>query len=367
MTNLKTSQQLQAIDYKVNNLNLIRLFAAFQVLIIHLNHPEWFNKYLRLFNGVPIFFTLSGFLIYWSYNSNPQWKTYLTNRFLRLYPALICSFILTVLLLIFFGHLHLTELKSSSFFLWIFTQLTFLQEFTPSIIYGFGGGNNPNVPLWTISVEILLYISIPIICHFIKKQNNKIKTVILVLLGIVSYTQSQTEFITAFFQSFSNNEYYLIFIHPFLQFFSFFFFFCFGIIIFIHKEKIIPFIAEKGLYFLLIYLLFCGICLYFGYQPGRYSPNLMELLAHCLLVLCIFSMAYTKPSLTGKLIGKTDISYGLYIYHMLVIKSFYELGLKDHWLYVIPLIVVSLFIGWISWTLVEKRALKLKKKSLYKT
>ncbi len=357
------------IDYKANNFNLIRLFAAFQVLIGHLDQLlptlDWFN-YCSLFNGVPIFFTLSGFLIYWSYDNNPQWKTYFVNRFLRLYPALICSFILTVILLISFGYLNLDKLKSSQFILWILTQLTFIQEFAPSSIHGFGGQIEPNAALWTISVEILLYFSIPVIFHFIKKHNTKVKTIVFVILGIISYIQNQTLFVTNFLATPSDNGYYLIFTHPFLQFASFFWFFCCGIIVYLNKERIIPVIANKGFYFIIIYIILSAIYYYFGYHPGNYRPNFIELLLHVFLVLSIFSFAYTKPQLTSKLIGKTDISYGLYIYHLLIIHSFYELGLKDNWMHITLLIIICLFVGWLSWELVEKRALKFKKKSLYK-
>ena len=155
----------------------------------------------------------------------------------------------------------------------------------------------------------------------------------------------------------------MILVNPFLQFAKFFF--CFGIIICLNKEKRIPILANKGFYFLIAYIILCATCYYFGYEPGAYEPNVIELLLHSFLVL-LFSFAYTKPELTSKSIGKTDISYGLYIYHSLLIHSFYELGFRDKWIYVIPLIIICLLVGWLSWEFVEKRALKLKKKSLYK-
>lgn len=359
----------QPFNYRINNFNLIRLFAAFQVIITHLHHlfamPEW-TKYISLFNGVPIFFTLSGFLIYWSYDNNPHVRTYFTNRFLRIFPALFCAFITTIILLITLGILTAKELSSSSFILWIFTQLTFIQEFTPSIVHGFGGSNNPNSALWTISVEMLLYIAIPFIYFCINKLSKKNKIITIIILGIISYTQNQTAFISHLINSISDNNYYLILMHPFNQFCSFFFFFCIGIIIYLSKENIIPIIAHKGTYFLIAYIVFSSFCYYQGYEPGIYDPHFLELVSHVLLVLCIFSIAYSKPNFTEKMIGKTDISYGLYIYHFLVINSFYTIGLKGNWLYIFPLLVTCFMIAWLSWNLVEKRALKLKKKSLYK-
>ena len=57
--------QANSFNYKVNNLNLIRLFAAFQVIVDHLGHLFIVSdkfKYIHMFNGVPIFFVISGFL-----------------------------------------------------------------------------------------------------------------------------------------------------------------------------------------------------------------------------------------------------------------------------------------------------------------
>lgn len=101
-TPYQTQQQNQSTmeyNFRTNNLNLIRLFAAFQVLIGHLHYcfemPSAI-KYISLFNGVPIFFTLSGFLIYWSFDHHPDVRTYGKNRILRIYPALIVSLVCTI-------------------------------------------------------------------------------------------------------------------------------------------------------------------------------------------------------------------------------------------------------------------------------
>ncbi len=62
-----------------NNFDLIRLFAAFQVALVHVFHimeieTAWVGSFilhlLYLFPGVPIFFFISGFLISRSYENN---------------------------------------------------------------------------------------------------------------------------------------------------------------------------------------------------------------------------------------------------------------------------------------------------------
>ena len=84
------SNSTAQINYKTNNLNLIRLIAACQVLLGHLSQEFhcWSFDTLHVFKGVPIFFTLSGFLIYWSYDNNPKIRQYWTNRCLRIYHSI---------------------------------------------------------------------------------------------------------------------------------------------------------------------------------------------------------------------------------------------------------------------------------------
>lgn len=70
---------------KVNNFNLIRLLAAFQVAfehaISHFNiHLNPIFDVITFFPGVPVFFTVSGFLITNSFKRNPDLRQYTINR-----------------------------------------------------------------------------------------------------------------------------------------------------------------------------------------------------------------------------------------------------------------------------------------------
>lgn len=72
-------------------LNLIRLLAAFQVLyghtLAHLNIDSIpiLGEFINFFSGVPIFFTMSGFLIWWSIGRSKSFEEYieLYNRILN--------------------------------------------------------------------------------------------------------------------------------------------------------------------------------------------------------------------------------------------------------------------------------------------
>src|SRR5664280_2408641 len=79
--------------FRPNNFDLIRIFAALQVVMTHvsghLQFPDAKYLYLlSLFPGVPIFFVTSGYLVSGSFERSGGLRTYFRNRFLRIYPGL---------------------------------------------------------------------------------------------------------------------------------------------------------------------------------------------------------------------------------------------------------------------------------------
>ena len=66
-----------------NNFDILRLLAAFQVAFshasTHLEHSVTFLWFLSLFPGVPIFFFLSGYLIYGSFQSSSNNKNQIND------------------------------------------------------------------------------------------------------------------------------------------------------------------------------------------------------------------------------------------------------------------------------------------------
>lgn len=96
---------------KENNFDLIRLFAAFQVMLFHtaehLNLNIGILNYLSSYRGVIIFFTISGYLIYLSYERNQNnLGQYIKNRLGRIFPALWVSTIISFFLLVLSGYIN---------------------------------------------------------------------------------------------------------------------------------------------------------------------------------------------------------------------------------------------------------------------
>lgn len=155
-----------------NNFNLIRIFAAIQVALAHsVSHlevkiPTGF-EILSLFPGVPIFFTVSGFLISNSFYRNPNVKEYNINRIVRIFPGLWFCFIVLLIGLFATHGLTLETLFSSYIWRWVICQISFFQFYTPDFLRTWGVGT-PNGSLWTIPVEIQFYAFLPFI-YFLHK------------------------------------------------------------------------------------------------------------------------------------------------------------------------------------------------------
>ena len=95
--NSMSDSKLMNVSQKHNNcLNLFKLIAALQVMyghiVIHLdiNSNIYFDKFFGVFQGVPIFFALSGFLIWFSIERTKDegYLKYIKKRFWRIYPEM---------------------------------------------------------------------------------------------------------------------------------------------------------------------------------------------------------------------------------------------------------------------------------------
>ncbi len=79
-------------------------------------------------------------------------------------------------------------------------------------------------------------------------------------------------------------------------------------------------------------------------------------------ILFVFSFAFSLETLEKKLKG-IDISYGIYIYHLLIINSLIMLKIKNQKYLIFIVLFTSIIISLFSWFFVEKKVLKFKKKS----
>jgi len=345
--------QNKATISRENNFDLIRLFAAFQVLLLHgIYHLELVNlnsitNIFSFFPGVLMFFTISGFLIFSSFDRNNNLKKYFYNRFLRLFPALWLCFILTIILLLSFQIINIFDLFSATMLKWSLTQITFFQFWTPDILRPWGVGS-PNGSLWTIPIEIQFYILLPLIVLLFKKIKLIYKFIFFVICSVLfntylSYMQGVYENVIVKLAGVSLLPYLYCFLT--------------GSIMYLYWDKIRKAIVGKAFYWLIVYLAFC---LLLDTGPSYYPHNI-QIISNILLSILTISLAYTLPKL-GKILKGNDISYGLYIYHMLVINTFVTLGFIGNVKYLFYAIVSTAIFSLLSWFFIERKALSLKKR-----
>ena len=83
-----------------------------------------------------------------------------------------------------------------------------------------------------------------------------------------------------------------------------------------------------------------------------------------LLAVTALSVAYSAPTLSHNVLRGNDVSYGVYIYHGLLINVFIELGLVGRGLYVGFIACCACAVAYLSWIGVERPFLRRKKQTL---
>ena len=151
-----------------------------------------------------------------------------------------------------------------------------------------------------------------------------------------------------------------VFLFPWLHYFLL------GAILFIYWEKLKKFIEKKFILWFVIYLIFnLFFDFYLGINTYSYYINSpFNLISDIILLVLTFSAATTNINLGHKLIGKNDISYGVYIYHMIVVNTFISFNLIQNSFYLLISLLITCFLGFFSWKFIEKKALSLKYKKL---
>ena len=333
-----------------NNFNLLRLLAALQVVYIHTVEHLQIKTSMVLsirdmvshFPGVPIFFLISGYLITMSYEKNQNIKEYAKNRFLRIIPGLYVSFFIGLIILWHFDQFMDVSIMSVLF--WIFAQLTLFQFYNPEFIRDFGVGVI-NGSLWTISVELTFYIVLPFIYIFFKKDFYK-RFLLLVLISLLFYYYIRHISSDIFlYEKFIRSS-----ILPYL------FYFLFGLYFYKYNIKLKKYFEDKLFIYIILYILF----IYMDFDSFLY-----EILKTLLFAMFVFSFVFSYRTLSYTLMNHNDFTYGIYIYHMLIVNIFVQMGYMGSAKNLLTVGLLAILCGILSYFLVEKPFLNMKKKSLY--
>jgi len=335
-------------DFKINNFDLLRLFAATEVVIDHYNRHlllpinGFYSKVVALFPGVTIFFIISGYLISASYERNNNLGVYFKNRILRIFPGLWGCIALTIIALSLTG----ANFINKQTLLWLPLQLVGL-IYTPSFLHGYGIGAY-NGSLWTIPVELQFYMVLPV-CYWImsKLKNNWLWYLLLVIFCLL------------------NVIYFNILLEPKLSkllYYSFiphFFIFLLGVLLQRLQIYKTSYIYNKGLYWLITYIIFSLT------MPDFINGILFNIIQVTLTAITVISVGYTWPSVSTKLLRGNDISYGVYLYHGLVINLIVQLTWTAK-VNLYEVLFATIVLATASWLVIEKPFIRRKEKALRK-
>jgi len=334
-----------------NNFDFLRLLLAIFVIITH-SYPlsgilenDWLSqisKQQASFSTIGVwgFFSISGYLIYQSLTRSKTIFEYYWKRILRLFPALFFVLLLTVVLGVFVYNsdfIHYIRNKS----VWTYLPLNlslFRLQFSIDGIFA----NNPyksiiNGSLWTLSYEFLFYFLISLLFFFKTGMRNLLVCFVfagLLLsrlfffkeLGKYGFVLSGDHLLslgTCFFSgslmaSLKTNEWSSMF-------------------------KII--LVISGI-IILIVSTYLGYCI----------PMQVILLPPIVILIGTLSTKYINSLSTT--LG--DLSYGMYIYAYPVQQTLMHFFKLNYLQLMFAATILSAFFAYLSWHLIEKKALSLK-------
>ena len=163
---------------KLIGLEAIRFLAALSVLVWHYQHfyyvadklgPDYVVKnqplyfllapfYRMGFYGVEVFWCISGYIFFWKYRNAIAQRTigvakFFMLRFSRLYPLHVMTLALVAILQIIYSSTHgYSFVYANNDPMHFLYQLVFASNWFPQQGYSFNG------PIWSISVEVLVYV-----------------------------------------------------------------------------------------------------------------------------------------------------------------------------------------------------------------
>ena len=189
---------------KDNNFNLIRIAAAFAVLISHSfplangsGFPEPFSKLIGMSMGqiaVDIFFVTSGFLVSASIQNRNNLLEFVLARFLRIYPAMLVMVLLTVFGLgIFFTTLPIGDyLSDHKTHRYLFRGLTIIGGVwfdLPGVFKNIPYAGTINGSLWTLPFELRMYLLLGFTWLIFRplEKSNQFFRLAIIFIAITSY------------------------------------------------------------------------------------------------------------------------------------------------------------------------------------
>ncbi len=326
-----------------NNYNLIRVVLALAVwlghcFVFHRGGNTPVTEVTGAF-AVNIFFAVSGFLIAKSVCLRASITAFCRARILRIYPAAI---VLSLVVVFIIGPAVTSEEVASYFsnvktyvFLIINSTLIILRNSLPGVFESNPISGVINGSLWTLPWEIRAYFIVGVLAFFVG-IHKRISTFFFVSVILLEALYTQYPWSSKWYVEVA------------LRFFSYFFM---GVLLYKYRDAI----ALRLKYFVMSVLVM-AVSYFFG---------IFELAALFFLPYAVFYLVYVPAWVIRHYSRLGDYSYGIYIYHSVVLQVLLYYYTSISLMLLIGLsFVVTMALAIASWHFIENPSLALKDRPL---
>lgn len=320
--------EVQQVVKGANCFDFLRYFFAFMLIVAHFCTLTNIDQLFFISGGLRVkaFFVITGFLVSFSFiRRNGNLKSYFMKRFVRIVPAYLCTIVFCFLI-----GLWLTDLSAGSFLSssssWRYLavnamMLNWLQPDLPGVFLA-----NPlpqmNGALWSMKLEVLFYIIVPMLLFLAAKWGKRLLLPILfvAVVGSYSFLQVQGQYFTFFIGGMT-----VLLLFQYHSYLKYLIWVCVPLMV-------LPYMVNYPL---------LEQCI------GSLEPYLFA--------ITLVGVAYILSFLS--FFRRLDnITYGLYLYHFPVIQVLvhYRLHERSIVLTLILAVLITAILATLSWKLIEQ-------------
>ncbi len=327
-----------------NCFDFLRYFFAFSLIIVHFCTLVGIEQFWFV-NGqtrVKAFFTITGFLVVYSYVRRKDIKIYAWKRILRIVPAYVTVVLCCFLAGALFTTLPVGEyLSAGQTYRYLAANLSFLNFLEPSLPGLFTNNSETavNGSLWSMKFEVLFYALVPLVVWLMKRYKRTMSVCIVVCFALYHFVLDYLE------DSAPDNPLYYQLNHGSFNTMMYFFTGCILLVYFDVFCRHIRLILPASIALLVVYTFF-DIPLLNYVEPLVFSAF-------------IIGVAYFAKPLNF-LRRYDNISYGLYLYHFPVIQLLIQFGLPSCSVFLtfVVAVLITIIFSLLSWKIVEKPMLQ---------
>jgi peptidoglycan/LPS O-acetylase OafA/YrhL len=333
-----------AAQGRVNNVRVLRHVAAAMVIVFHsfaLTAQPDLDPLHRVVPGatlgtlgVQVFFVLSGFLVTQSWCAHPRLRPFAAARVLRIYPALVAATLVTIALAGATSALPLPdylEHPDTRRYLWRTATGIAGTDLLPGAYVHNPYPRAPNGSLWTLPVEIRLYIAIALagVLGILARRVAATLAGVIVLALLVHAPWP----LAIVFDAIASHTLVMLF--------------ALGSLAYVWRDRVPLSLAAAAI----------ALALYVALPPGFWRTGATPALVGYVTLVA----AYHPRLVVPRLARGADLSYGLYVYAFPIQQTLLAmdtgLGAWTLCAATAPLVVAAAALSWFG---VERPALHLK-------